>query len=45
VFEPFVGGEGLPYLLDVTVFGEDLGHGGRGRLMPPARRQPSSGSP
>lgn len=45
VFEPVVRGEGLPYLLDVAVFGENLGHGRRGRFMPPARRQPSSGSP
>jgi hypothetical protein len=45
MFEPVARGEGLPYLLDVAVFGEDLGHGRRGRFMPPARLQPSSGSP
>ena len=45
VVEPLVRSEGSRYLVDVAVFGEDLGHGRRQRLMPPARRQPSCGSP
>jgi hypothetical protein len=44
VLEPLVLSEGLRDLIDVRVFGEELGHASGQRLMPPARGSPSSGS-
>lgn len=45
VFEPVVGCELLPYLIDLAVFCENLGHRSRGGVMPPECRPPSFGSP